>query len=158
MNETVSSPVLAYAPAALLAVLALLAAVSDLRHRRIANWLSLLTWVAGLAFAVLADPAPAPSHALHSLIALVICMILFRFGVIGGGDAKFYTGVAAWLPLGKAALLLLYVSLAGVVLFFAWFAARRLKGEKVRFGSKSTKDALPYGVAIGIGGLIAYMV
>ncbi len=143
------------ASVALVAASGLLASYLDVRHRRIPNWLCLVTAVSGLAVALADAPAVAGSHALHLVIALVVGMIFFRFGMFGGGDAKFYAGMASWFPLGKAILLLLCVSLSGVVLFLVWFAARRLRGHKVRFGGKERTEALPYGVAIAAGGLIA---
>ena len=106
---------------------------SDLRHRRIANWLSAATAVGGLAFAAFEGGfQELGNHALHTSLALIGGMVLFRLGVFGGGDAKFYAAVASWFSIGQAILLLLMVSLFGVVLLFVWFAVRRLASKPVR--------------------------
>jgi prepilin peptidase CpaA len=140
---------------AALVVSAALAGWNDVRHRRIPNWLCTVTALAGLGFAVWLSGFPAAwSNGLHFLIALVAGMLLFRMGVFGGGDAKYYAAVAAWFSLGHAVMLLLAVTLSGLVLLVVWFSARRLAGIPVRRKLTGGMDALPYGIAIGAGAAI----
>lgn len=92
---------------------------------------------------------------LHAAIALGIGMILFRFGLFGGGDAKFYAAVAACFAPAHAVALLLAVALCGLLLLVLWFFYRRIKGKPVRRSSNDPSDSLPYGMAIGMGAIVA---
>jgi prepilin peptidase CpaA len=140
---------------ALLLPACLYAGWSDTFQRRISNWLCLLTAAAGFAVAAVTAGVPEMgSHALHAAVALVTGMVLFRFGMIGGGDAKFYTACAAWFAWGDAPRLLLAVSLAGLVLFLGWFTIRRIMRKPIRARSESHFDKLPYGIAIAAGAVV----
>lgn len=141
-----------------LILLALIASWLDISARRLPNWLTLLTLAAGIAVTIF-DPgfSALGSHLAHTIIALLVGMILFRFGVIGGGDAKFYAAVASWFALSGAPGLLLAVSLSGLVIFFVWFVWRRATGKPIRAPSPDSKaDKLPYGIAIAAGAVIQY--
>jgi len=130
-------------PNALLIAAGAFASWSDTFHRRIPNWLSAATAVAGLITGFLLGGLPAlGSQAAHAAIALIVGMVLFRFGVVGGGDAKFYAAVAAWFRLAQATMLLVY------------FVLRRIQGKPIRQRSNKPGDSLPYGIAIA-GGAIA---
>lgn len=126
-------------------------AYSDIRWRRLPNWLALAALVLGLVFAFSTGGLSALGwHGAHMAIALIVGMGLFAIGAFGGGDAKFYAGVAAYFSLGDAVQLLLWVSLAGLVTMIAWFALIRLPllAERKREGDFAK---FPYGVAIAIG-------
>lgn len=141
-----------------LVLLGLTASWLDWRHRRIPNWLCGILALLGLAFAAWFGGGDAiAKHAIHAFAALIVGMVLFRFGVFGGGDAKFYAAVAAWFPLALWAKLLIHVSLAGLGLLTVWFIARRLMGKKIRPKSPTKYDALPYGIAIALGSFSAML-
>lgn len=127
---------------------------TDVRQRRIPNWLSALTLVTGIAYAAITYGWPQMAWALaHFGAALVVCMGLTAARIIGAGDAKFYAAMAAWLPIDRGLWLLVSVALAGLIVLIAFVAARKLRGGKVRAQSDFAK--VPYGVAIGLGGLVA---
>ena len=135
----------------LLALCALMGAWLDVASRRLPNWLCLLTALAGLAVAFAQDGTGIlPSHAGHSAIALVVGMILFRIGWIGGGDAKFYAACAAWFPLGSALYLLGAVSLAGLAVVTLWLTYRQVTRARLRKGDGAFA-MVPYGLAVAIG-------
>ena len=136
--------------------LCLVAGWLDYRYRRLPNWLCAVTALAGLGTtAYFGGMAVTGNHALHLVAALVVGMGLFRLGMIGGGDAKFYAAGAAWYPLDRAMPLLLTVSLAGLVLFLAWFVVRRIQRKPIMAKSTDPFDRLPYGIAIALGILVA---
>lgn len=142
-----------------LGALALIASWLDISARRLPNWLSLVTLLLGLSLAA-ADGGLAElgSHLAHAVIALLVGMLLFRFGMVGGGDAKFYAAVASWFGLSGAVGLLLAVSISGLVIFLAWFVWRRATGKPIRAPSPdSLSDKLPYGIAIAAGAVIQYL-
>jgi prepilin peptidase CpaA len=146
---------LKFLPIALLFLAWITASWLDVRYRRVPNWLCGVTALAGLAMGFIEGGAPAlGGQALHAAIVLALGMVLFRFGVFGGGDAKFYTGVAAWFGLPKALMLLIAISFCGAVLLFAWFGYRRLRRLPVSKRGGNPFDALPYGIAIGAGAVL----
>ena len=139
----------------ILALAALFGAWLDLASRRLPNWLCLATAVAGLAFAgFAAGPGALLSPLAHASLSLLVSMALFRFGWIGGGDAKFYTACAAWFALPQAFALLLWVSLAGLILVAVWFGYRQAT-RKHRKGEQGHFASVPYGVAVAAGAVVA---
>jgi prepilin peptidase CpaA len=148
-----------FAPVAALTLSAAIASWSDVLYRRVPNWLSGLTALAGLAYGSVEGGLPAlGSQALHMAIVLVAGMVLFRFGLFGGGDAKFYAAVAAWFSLAKAVFLLLSITSCGFVLLIVWFGYRRLRRLPISRSSDGTDfDSLPYGIAIGAGAVLAML-
>lgn len=131
------------------------AAWSDLFRRLIPNLLCLALALAGLAGAGVSEGfGGLGSHVAHAFLALLGGMLLFRLGMIGGGDAKFYAACAAWFALPQALGLLVAVTLAGLVLFLGWFIIRRIQRRPIRATSDALFDRLPYGLAIAGGTLI----
>nr|WP_298897306.1 prepilin peptidase [uncultured Altererythrobacter sp.] len=139
-------------PAAL-TLLLFVGAISDIRDRRLPNWLSLALLLLGLAHAFyLGGLSTIGWHLAHALIAMVVGAGIFAAGIMGGGDAKFYAGLAAFFPLSEGLNLLLWVSIAGIVSILSWMVLRRvLPLKKPEDGSLHAK--FPYGVAIAIGGV-----
>ena len=138
---------------AIFALLIAIGAVSDLRSRRIPNWVSLALLVTGLGFTAYASGwSVTGNHALHALAALVVGMAIYAIKFWGGGDAKFYTGIAAWFALGEAIRLLVLVALCGALLAVVWWLVAKIRGS----GDAQGAMTLPYGVAIA-GGAAAAM-
>lgn len=142
-----------------LLIIGLAACWLDIRYRKLPNWLCAIAALSGLVLANIegASALMVGSHALHMIAALVVGMALFGLGIIGGGDAKFYAGVAAWFALGAGVRLLMCVSLTGLALFVAWFIWRRVTGKPVRRKAADDSDKFPYGAAIAVGAWVAYM-
>ncbi|KUO55383.1 MAG: hypothetical protein APF78_05755 [Sphingomonadales bacterium BRH_c3] len=139
-------------PAAL-SLLLVLGPVSDIRDRRLPNWLSLALLLLGLAYGYSQGSfATLGWHGAHAAIALVVGMALFAAGIIGGGDAKFYAGLAAYFPLGQGLTLLLWVSLTAIVAIIIWLGMRRILRSSP-IDKESLHAKFPYGVAITGGGL-----
>lgn len=140
---------------ALLAVMVTYASWTDVRQRRIPNWVSAVTLVAGLAAAFAVGGLEQMGwSAAHFAVALVAGMILTAFRWIGAGDAKFYAAIAAWLPIQLGLWLVVSVALAGLLLVAGVWMKRR--GRIARTSAEQSDfDKLPYGIAIGLGGLLA---
>lgn len=151
-----------------LVILAAAGAYTDVRYRRLPNLLCLGLCIAGLVYAVavqqrqidvrtLAHGPSALSNLAHVALALGVGMALYALRWFGAGDAKFYAGLAAWLPLGKAVSFLVATSLAGVVLLLAWFSWRRLSGKRMVARRDDESGKFPYGVAIAVGAVMAFL-
>jgi prepilin peptidase CpaA len=140
----------------LLGVVVAIGGWTDLRLRKIPNWLCLLNLVLGLTWMFYTSGWTGVGvAALHAIIALMVGMALTAMGVLGAGDAKFYASMAAWLPPGRAIWLLVSVALAGLILLLAFILWRLVRRTKARPDDKSDFAKLPYGLAIGAGGLFA---
>ena len=135
----------------LLALCALAGAWLDIARRRLPNWLCLVTAVVGLTMALAQGGLEAlASPVLHAALALIVGMVLFRVGWIGGGDVKFYAACAAWFPLTSGLYLLGAVSLAGLIVIILWFGWRQFTPARTRSVDDSF-SMVPYGLAVAIG-------
>jgi prepilin peptidase CpaA len=150
--------VTASAALAAMAAVALAACWFDIRERRLPNGLVALTLVLGLGLAGWQSGLAAlPWHLAHVALALVVGVGLYAIKVLGAGDAKFYTAVAAWFPLAAGLKLLMAVSTAGLVFALGWMIWRRIKGNPAPRKPTADKDKLPFGVAIALGGVLALL-
>lgn len=120
------------------------AAVSDLRTRRVPNWLT----AAGAAFA-LASAAGAPASLLGGGAATVagIAMFLLARGAYGIGDVKAMAVAGATVGLDRVLPLLFWMSMAGgVAVLILAVQAHRLRGE-----------TMAYAPAIAVGAALALL-
>ncbi|MCP4317428.1 MAG: peptidase [Hyphomicrobiales bacterium] len=141
------------------------AALTDTLSMTIPNRVSVILVV---SFAVLAPLTGMEwsIYGLHfaaGLIVFAVCFGLFGIGAMGGGDAKLLTATAVWFGLNMQLLtFLIYVALFGGALTLAILVARsdRFGFVTWRVGAIShildPKVGVPYGIAIGIAGLICY--
>jgi prepilin peptidase CpaA len=138
-----------YGLLAALAIALLVAAFTDLRSRRIGNWLNGGIALAAPLFWWASDLSLWPDIALQLGVALATLAVLaglFALRAMGGGDVKLLTALALWIePLLFVRLLIVMALVGGVltVVFLAWHVARRQRH----------KLAIHYGVAIAFAGL-----
>lgn len=132
-----------------LAIALVIAAFTDLRRRRIDNWLTaavalgapLFWWASGISL--------WPGVAIQlgvAVAAFAVLAGLFAMRVMGGGDVKLLTALALWIAPDLFLQLLIVMALAGGVLTIvlgAWHVMRRQRDRLT----------VPYGVAISTGGL-----
>ncbi len=132
------------------------AAAEDMARRRIAN--RLVLGIAALAvlrigLGLAAGAAVTPLWDLAAALAVFGGGVAaFHFGLFGGGDAKLLAAGALWTGAGSVGAFLFATALAGGVLalgFLVWTA--RARGR----GGEAQNPALPYGVAIAAGGILA---
>lgn len=134
---------------AILALLLLWGAATDLRSRIISNQLNaaiaLLApvwwWANGLAL--------YPDIALQIGLALLVFALftgLFALGLMGGGDVKMLGAIALWLPLDMMVMVIIVMALAGGVVTAATLIHHRMT-------RRDGKPEVPYGVAIALAGL-----
>lgn len=134
----------------------LFSAVSDIYTRRIPNLAVLALLALFAAWAVVTGGAGLGPALITGALALAVGYGLYAFGVMGGGDAKLFAATAlfagpAYLPAFALATVLTggvmaVVSLASRPRRTAAMLATRDRGD--------TSSEIPYGVAIGIGGLL----
>ena len=138
--------------------------VTDWRWQRIPNQVTYPTMVAGLVLGSLEGIPGAPfgAGALDHLAGLVLAFLVsYPFYVSGGlkaGDAKMLMAIGALR--GSLFLLTsaLYGALAGGVLALVLIGLRRLAPPETEVADpfwRLMKSRIPYGVALGVGALIA---
>lgn len=132
-----------------LAIALLIAAFTDLKSRRIANWLNGGIALGAPMFWWASSMALWPDVALQIGVAIAtfaLLSILFAIRAMGGGDVKLLTALALWIePMLFLKLLTMMALLGGVLTvgFGLWHMSRRRK-ERI---------TIPYGVAIAAAGL-----
>jgi len=150
---------------ALFAGLVIVAALKDLASFTIPNWIS-AALALGFAPAALAAGVPVGEIGLSLAVGLgvlVLGVIMFALGWIGGGDAKLMTAAALWLGLKGLAPFALYTGLAGgalavslLALRSAWLRPMAHAGPAWARRLATPGEAAPYGVAIAVGALAAF--
>jgi len=140
------------------------AAISDLLTMTIPNRVSLILMISFAVLAPLSGMAlPAIGmHALGAAIVFGICFALFALNVMGGGDAKLLSAAAIWFGYDPALLsFLVYVSFIGGLVTVAILLIRSQADMILAIGlpipnSLLLAKKIPYGVAIAIGGFVAF--
>ncbi len=137
------------------------AAISDILRFRIPNRISMAIMLLYPAYLLSATQPVDWIPAIGVAIAcLIVGFVLFSFKTCGAGDAKLFAAAALWagpeliLPFG------LYTSLAGgVMVLFMWLQHRLARAPSASMILQTTAEAgftkqpMPYGAAIAVGGL-----
>ncbi len=90
------------------------------------------------------------------------CFILFALNVMGGGDAKLLTASAVWFGFNSSlTVFLIAVAFIGGILTIGILSLRSHSQEIMASGlpvpdSLLVAKKVPYGIAIAVGGLMAY--
>jgi prepilin peptidase CpaA len=141
-----------------------MAACSDLLTMTIPNRISLILVLSFLIIAPLAA-LPLPAIAMHLAAAFIVfsaCFALFSLNVVGGGDAKLLSAAAIWFGLNQSLLVfIIYVSFLGGILTLLILLIRARWNTILAMGlpvpnSIILAKKIPYGIAIAIGGFLAY--
>jgi prepilin peptidase CpaA len=117
---------------------------------------ALLAPLIGLSFVDLG------AHLTLAAAALVATFVMFSFGWIGGGDAKLFAATCLWLGPQELLSYSLYAALLGGVLTLVLIFWRKvplpsmLKSQGWLAKLHSPNEGVPYGIALGLAGLIVY--
>lgn len=144
--------------------LVIVAGLKDLTSMKIPNWISVALIVAFFPAALVVglSPMTVATHVGVSVLALVVGAGLFALRWIGGGDAKLMAASCMWLGLAGSGVFLLYTGLMGGLFCLVLMIARThsrpyLSGAPGWVANlMEPKGDIPYGVAIAVGGLMAY--
>lgn len=153
----------AHLPILLAVGLFLVAAVNDLRERRIPNWVSLALLALYAALAI-ADPDKMLiwQSLLAGLCVFAVLFGLFHFGYMGGGDVKLWTVAAVLMGPHYVLPMLVLTTVAGLAIALPYYLSRLLM--RVRLFTvwewipawSIKQEKLPYGVAIAFGGSVCF--
>lgn len=153
------------------------ATVTDLRSRRIPNWLVLPFLAAGLAFSAWRHGWSGLGHsAAGLLLGAILFGILSWMGGMGMGDVKLCAAIGAWVGPAQLLVALVLAGIAGGVIALCWAVAGGFLGELFEGAGQIVRkiwergprldagvhldDAcrrrMPYAPAIAIGTLISF--
>ncbi|ENN84570.1 putative pilus assembly protein [Rhizobium freirei PRF 81] len=141
-----------------------IAAISDLLTMTIPNRVSLALAVSFLVFApIFGLPfAEVGMHLAGASAVFFVCFALFALNVMGGGDAKLLAAAALWFGFDSSLVeFLIYVAFIGGVVTFLIILLRSQSSIIMAIGlplpnSLVTAKKIPYGIAIAIGGILAF--
>ena len=147
-------------------LLLLYVATIDIATRLIRNEICLALALLGIA-GQLASPMQVAQSLIAATILLLLLLVIYTRGLIGGGDVKLLVALAIGLPLMGVIQLLTVTALAGGVLALAHLMMRLLPSPRLApAGSSFVRRVyaierwrhlrhapLPYGVAIACGGI-----
>ncbi len=153
------------------------ATITDLRNRRIPNWLVLPFMPAGVVVSGWTHGWHGVGQSLAGFgLGAAIYGLLFALGGMGMGDVKLCAAVGAWIGPSQLMIALVITSLAGGVMVVCWAAARGFLDSlfsgsaELVFGLKQRglrphpelalsnprARKLPYAPAIAIGTLMSF--
>ncbi|MGV8995700.1 MAG: A24 family peptidase [Parvibaculaceae bacterium] len=156
--------VLATFPIAVFSAAMIFAGVRDLTTMTIPNWLTLTLTLAFFVVALVAGMSLSDiaQHTVICFITLIVGMVFFSRGWIGGGDAKLMAAVALWMGWGQALPYFVIASVLGGGLTLAILGYRNLplpafvvrQAWAVRLHDRA--EGVPYGLALAVAGLLIF--
>jgi prepilin peptidase CpaA len=153
------------------------ATFTDLRSRRIPNWLVLPFMVAGVAISGWLHGWHGIGQSLAGLgLGALLLGALFLMGGMGMGDVKLCAAIGAWIGPSQLMIALVLTAMAGGVMALCWAAAGGFLGDLFKntgdlvFGIKERglrphpelvlenplARKMPYAPAIAVGTLVSF--
>ena len=151
-------------PIGIFCVAMIFAGLRDLTTMTIPNWLT-LTLVVVFFVAAAMTSMPLGEIGLHTVVgfvALLVGMVLFARGWIGGGDAKLMAAVALWVGWAQALPYFVVASIFGGALTLAILGYRNLPlpafvmrhDWAMRLHDRT--EGVPYGLALAAAALLIF--
>lgn len=141
-----------------------IAALSDLFTMTIPNRASVIL-IGGFLIIAPFIGLSFPEIGMHlggAAIVFSVCFALFALNIMGGGDAKLLSAAALWFGFNTSLLeFVIYVSFVGGLITVLILSLRARVDLITAVGLRVPSSLLvakkiPYGLAIGIGGFMAY--
>jgi prepilin peptidase CpaA len=147
----------------------------DLKTRRIPNYLTLGTAVAGLAYNFVGRGLPGLSDGiLGMLLGFAFLILPYLWGGMGAGDVKALAALGAWLGPKLTVFFFCYMGIAGGVLALGYLGWKGLLWQKIKAGwvvlvnlilcrpyggakvgpPSELTEGIPYGVAFAVGMIV----
>jgi prepilin peptidase CpaA len=155
----------------------IVATVTDLRSRRVPNWLVIPFLIAGMAASAITEGWPGLGRSvLGVLLALLGLGVFYLAGGMGMGDVKLFATIGAWIGPQQLVFAFVFMGLAGGVMALAWALRGGFVGEMASgtadliFGLRKRglrphatlalanpgARKMPYAPAIAIGAILSF--
>lgn len=111
-------------------VVVLIATATDLRWRRIPNWLVLPFLIAGFAVSGWFHGWDGIGQSAEGMaLGLFVFGLIFWVGGMGAGDVKLCAAIGAWVGPQQMLMALIFISLAGGLMAIVWSVVGGFAGE-----------------------------
>lgn len=158
-------------------VVVIIATITDLRYRRIPNWLVVPFLIAGIAVSGWLHGWSGLGHSLAGMgLGALLFGILCWLGGMGMGDVKLCAAIGAWIGPWQLVIALVITGIVGGIMALCWAAAGGFLGDLFRgsgnllvgFKERGFRPnpeialdnpmarKMPYAPAIAIGTLISF--
>jgi len=159
-------------------IVLVIATISDIRSRRIPNWLVVPFLLAGIVTSTVLHGWSGLEKSLFGiLLAAVLLGILHFLGGMGMGDVKLCAAIGAWVGPGQLTLALVMMGIAGGAMAVLWAIRGGFLSESLRntgdliwgFARKGLRPhanlvltnpaarKMPYAPAIAIGTIFSFL-
>ena len=147
----------------------------DMKTRRIPNYLTLGTAVAGLGYNLISQGLPGLVAGFEGmLLGFAFLIIPYLLGGTGAGDVKALAALGAWLGPELTIFFFCYMAIAGGIMSLVYLAWKGLLWQKIKAGwnvligfilfrqygggkvgrPAKSAEGIPYGVAFALGMII----
>jgi prepilin peptidase CpaA len=155
----------------------IVAAIFDIRTRRIPNWLVFSLLPSGIIVSTITSGWSGLTRSVSgALLASLLMGLLYLLGGMGMGDVKLCAGVGAWIGPHQLLFALVFMGLAGALMAFVWaicggFLAEMLSGagdlilgfrkrgfrphDSLVLENSGTRK-MPYAPAIAVGAMLSF--
>jgi prepilin peptidase CpaA len=156
----------------------LIATISDVRSRRIPNWLVVPFLLAGIVVSTtIRGWTGLGQSILGVLLAALLLGVFYLLGGMGMGDVKLCAAIGAWVWPGQLVMMLVGMGLAGGVMALGWavcggflketlngagdlvfgFRKRGFRKHETLVLSNPKTRKMPYAPAIAIGTIFSFL-
>jgi prepilin peptidase CpaA len=133
------------------------ATFTDLRNRRIPNWLVLPFLVVGIATSTWLHGWHGLGQSFSGLgLGLLLYGFLFWMGGMGAGDVKLAAAIGAWIGPNQLFFALVVTAMAGGVMVLGWALFGGFLKDMFKGTGDHLKRKMPYAPAIAVGTLMSF--
>jgi prepilin peptidase CpaA len=133
------------------------ATFTDLRNRRIPNWLSLPFLLAGIVVSGFIGGWHGLAQSFEGLaLGLLIYGFLFWIGGMGAGDVKLAAAIGAWIGPSQLFIALIVTAMAGGIMVLGWALFGGFLKDMFKGTGDHLKRKMPYAPAIAVGTLFSF--
>ena len=133
------------------------ATFTDLRNRRIPNWLVLPFLVVGIGASTLQHGWDGLGQSFAGLaLGLLLYGLLFWMGGMGAGDVKLAAAIGAWIGPSQLFIALVVTAMAGGIMVLGWALFGGFLKDLFKGAGDHMKRKMPYAPAIAIGTLVSF--
>lgn len=130
-----------------LVIFTLIAAVSDIKRRKITNKLIIYMIVIGVISRFIENQMTGiMEFGLRFIITIVVLLMPFAYKLLGAGDVKLIASIAGYVGVKGIIAISVYFSVAGAI-----YAALILIQAKFRQSELNDSKGIPYAVPIFVG-------
>ena len=139
-------------------LIGLAAAIEDIVHRRISNWIPIIAFAAGLCCLAHQRGWYGILSALGGAVGGFAAFLVFYWlGGMGGGDVKLMAGLGAVVGVERLVAATLWTAACGGLLAVICMAVSALRNAWVENSAGARLQSIPYAPVIALGSWLALL-